>query len=994
MASRQKKIKLIEEAWKDLPTSVRNTIVNVYGGLDKLEDIELNKFYNLVVKDSNKTYKLMVKETTVAQAEKTELGLALDEAVAESLGLNVDDLTKQEEKVLTTKFEGEVANVEMKKKTVPTNELPENVLKYVNNYKVQYIDSRTEMTKSDWSKQGQIYSEKGMHPLQKFPEFQARDKDRMSVAANVSIANLEDDLKDDILLLEQVLRKQNEMEKYGSTKTSRKQIRDSIVDAAERVKTLQTGLADMYYNANMEILKEQVFTEVDGKYYLTDNNRQILIPEKTIQELAKRQDNVISQFSLLKNNIISATPKKTKEFKDAASIPSSELNVGDKLLADFDRRLKHTGFINDPNNATLDDIETAKRHWKMAGELAEGGKAFTTTEIASNTIIDMGDLGDIEILRDPKFEQGGRATEIGVVAEVGERIPLENEIEIRKNLSKHPILNFSGSRQVVEEPWGWAYVDMKGEVGYTASAKFSTTIGETIKALKDNPKGDEIIKFMGLERYTDEEWLAQETLKLQDQMARQGVEQWKIDKADPLKKRTFVRTPIGATEPFDKPIRQGPIVNSFMHSMMEDRSFALNREMFEYAEGNVWMKELDKLPKGSLQEIGTDYFRTYETLVASGLKLPVKEMVNPVGGKHSLIPSVSETVFNKYLMQIDFLNKKDFKGITDAAKIGPVIQELYKNIFEQPDIPLVTSKGYFANLGLRTSEVVKTFQKDIEQINVEMEEIKSGKAFGAEIHTPEKQAGEIRTAKMMVQTEKKWSTVEARNRFEFDWKVGKDFYEEFDAAKGETVRRYIESPTQKRFMETAKQKLPGLDIEKSITAPDNINVLIKEGYLFKGLPKSPGEFLERMNVIPPESKLPSDILQDKIAVQTKLEAYGRRIMFGQYKTYIKEAVKGKMTEDLFSMRPVSVTDIGPRDLPKGMVSTILESKEIQHGLPTGSLTGMKNVQQGMQTAASIEFLKDLQKSTKISTEDIAKQAVQGDFYEQLKDALKLLVKKG
>ena len=46
MASRQKKIKLLEEAWKDLPTSVRNTIVNVYGGLDKLEDIELNKFYN------------------------------------------------------------------------------------------------------------------------------------------------------------------------------------------------------------------------------------------------------------------------------------------------------------------------------------------------------------------------------------------------------------------------------------------------------------------------------------------------------------------------------------------------------------------------------------------------------------------------------------------------------------------------------------------------------------------------------------------------------------------------------------------------------------------------------------------------------------------------------------------------------------------------------------------------------------------------------------
>ena len=227
MASRQKKIKLLEEAWKDLPTSVRNTIVNVYGGLDKLEDLELNKFYNLVVKDSNKTYNLFVKENTVAKAEKTELGLALDEAIAENLGLNVDDLTKEEEKVLTTKFEGEVANVEMKKKTIPTNELPENVLKYVNNYKVQFIDSQTEMLDTPWSKVGQMFSERKMASKSDylaggFPEFKARDKDRMAVIANVSIANLEDDLKDDILLLEQVLRKQNEMEKYGSTKTSRK----------------------------------------------------------------------------------------------------------------------------------------------------------------------------------------------------------------------------------------------------------------------------------------------------------------------------------------------------------------------------------------------------------------------------------------------------------------------------------------------------------------------------------------------------------------------------------------------------------------------------------------------------------------------------------------------------------------------------------------------------------------------------------------------------
>ena len=71
----------------------------------------------------------------------------------------------------------------------------------------------------------------------------------------------------------------------------------------------------------------------------------------------------------------------------------------------------------------------------------------------------------------------------------------------------------------------------------------------------------------------------------------------------------------------------------------------------------------------------------------------------------------------------------------------------------------------------------------------------------------------------------------------------------------------------------------------------------------------------------------------------------------------------------------------------------IQSKEIQHGLPTGALSS-GDIETGIRTAASLEFLKDLQSTAKLSTSDITKQAIQGDFYDQLKDALKLLVKKG
>ena len=86
-------------------------------------------------------------------------------------------------------------------------------------------------------------------------------------------------------------------------------------------------------------------------------------------------------------------------------------------------------------------------------------------------------------------------------------------------------------------------------------------------------------------------------------------------------------------------------------------------------------------------------------------------------------------------------------------------------------------------------------------------------------------------------------------------------------------------------MKEAKKIVPELDENISIKATKNIDILIKKGYLFKDLPKSPGEFLERMDVVLPESKLSSDILQDKPSVEKKIEGYGKRIMFSQYNIY-------------------------------------------------------------------------------------------------------------
>ena len=142
MATREKKIELLEEAWKDLPSSIRNTIVNVYGGLNNLDESELNNFYNMVVNDNNRSWNRWVKEQDAAKSEyKSATGVVGNalEAAAEALGLNVDDLTRREEKELATPDEDiGRASADMKKKASPKSELPESVLKYVNNYKVQY----------------------------------------------------------------------------------------------------------------------------------------------------------------------------------------------------------------------------------------------------------------------------------------------------------------------------------------------------------------------------------------------------------------------------------------------------------------------------------------------------------------------------------------------------------------------------------------------------------------------------------------------------------------------------------------------------------------------------------------------------------------------------------------------------------------------------------------------------------------------------------------
>ena len=237
-----------------------------------------------------------------------------------------------------------------------------------------------------------------------------------------------------------------------------------------------------------------------------------------------------------------------------------------------------------------------------------------------------------------------------------------------------------------------------------------------------------------------------------------------------MNKRIRSEIPLGTTENnvFGKPLKQGPIVNTFLHQFLDDGSIVHNPKLFLMEEGTISLKDIDTLPKGALQEIGTDYFKTYETLMASGMKIPVKEMVNPVGGKASLVPSVSETIFNKYLIQINFLNKKGTKAIPDSAKIGKVIQDLYRNIFEQPDIPLLTSEGYFSEKGIKTSDVVAVLEKDLAQIVKEFEMLETGAIFGKdaksnfEKYTWQKHLDEARVKKMMIRTSLNLGTQEAK----------------------------------------------------------------------------------------------------------------------------------------------------------------------------------------------------------------------------------------
>lgn len=79
-------------------------------------------------------------------------------------------------------------------------------------------------------------------------------------------------------------------------------------------------------------------------------------------------------------------------------------------------------------------------------------------------------------------------------------------------------------------------------------------------------------------------------------------------------------------------------------------------EAFKLSEDKttIQLTDVDDVKRKALQRVGDKFFKTYELLVASGMKLPVKELVDPRGGKHTLIPAVSESIFNRYLIGLDF----------------------------------------------------------------------------------------------------------------------------------------------------------------------------------------------------------------------------------------------------------------------------------------------------------------------------------------------------
>ncbi len=1023
---------------------VHSTISRI--GLNNLSDSEINKFYEYITGDS---YVEDVLDTSKKQAASSPSG---EGTLAQPLkDAGIDDFFEESEMkdVIDDKpswLTGvEVEQINQKKTARNVEDLNDHVKNYLERTRQDYVIP----LKPDAPRRT---SEKIIHPEQK-PSKEVIKNDYLR--DSVSIDTLETELKHSILDIEEA--KHKLATGHNITKGTRVALSETVMDLGKNITLLQEGLKDIYYETNVEILKKNIFTEIKGKYFLTDNKNQIEVSEEVINQIAERQDNLISDIDLMKRNIVSSKPSKTASV-NVAKITSQEMNVGDQLISSFNVHLSTN--TDEKNKDFLDNIREQRESLLKSGETLEGGKAYMTSEIASNTIIDLGDLGELEVFGSGRSEPGGRSSEIGVISEIGDRPDIEEAIDLHDARTKNPVFHFSGSQQVQwGEDWGWVKVSKDGTITPVGSALEATSIQETIDNLKNTPRGKEIATWMGLDIYSDKEYIKQ----------RQELEAKKNKDFDMTKARHRVNQPAGVTEPFSKPIKQGPIVHSFLHSL--DYTHSELGEVFKLSEDKttIQLTDVNDVKQKALQRVGDKFFKTYELLVASGMKLPVKEMIDPRGGKHSLIPAVSESIFNRYLIGLDFLNKGNFKGKDPAIRIGPIVQDLYKNIFEG-DIPFETSKGYFAELGWRTDDVIKLLEQDLLSINEELINIKSGKAFGQEIIstvvpnatevifepslgvesrmpylnlTYEQQVkNEIKSQKMMIATERGWSSKEAQSEIKFDAQTGKQYYEISTSFKDKqkalvqklakksgyeymssvpekerlkleteaesilkkagvpktkkekvgfetknmeiyTEKVYIESPTEQKLLNKLSTEI-GINPKLGMLAPANLEKLIEHKYLFEGLPKTSSEFLLRLGG--PDINVTADTLKSKKKITEKLQAMQRSVLFEEYKSYRKGL--GESDKTLKILTPKASIGELQKALPKDTVDLLISAKELEYNLPKGSLK-KKNVKDSIATIGALDLIEAAPKDI-----NIAEEAVRGGFYDQLKDALKLIARKG
>ena len=1015
-------------------------------GLNNLTDSQINKFYDYVI--GSKLYPKDILETSEKAAAASPSGEGTLAGPLRDAG--IDDIFETSDIVETIDDTPswlvgvEVEQINQKKTAINVEDLNEHVQKYLKNTRQDLNKlGSTEVIKLSEKKPNKKVKQK---PLQFLND---------PLSHSVSIDTLETELKHSILDIEEA--KHKLATGHNITKGTRVALTETVMDLGKNIALLQEGLKDIYYETNVEILKKNIFTEIKGKYFLTDNKNKIEVSEEVINQIAERQDNVISDLDLMKRNVVSATVTKTNTV-NAAKVASQEMNVGDQLISSFNVRLSTN--TDEKNKDFLDNIREQREALLKSGETLEGGKAYMTSEIASNTIIDLGDLGELEVFGSGRNEPGGRTAEIGIISEIGDRPDIEEVIDLHDARTKNPVFHFSGSQQVQwGEDWGWVKVSKDGTITPVGSALEATSIQETIDNLKNTPRGEEIATWMGLDIYSDKEYIKQ----------RQELEAKKNRDFDITKARHRVNQPAGVTEPFSKPIKQGPIVHSFLHSL--DYTHSELGEAFKLSEDKttIQLTDVDDVKRKALQRVGDKFFKTYELLVASGMKLPVKELVDPRGGKHTLIPAVSESIFNRYLIGLDFLNKGDFKGKDPAIRIGPIVQDLYKNIFEG-DIPFETSKGYFAELGWKTEDVVKLLEQDLLSINEELINIKSGKAFGQEIIstvvpnatevifepslgvesrmpylnlTYEQQVkNEIKSQKMMIATQRGWSSKQAQSEIKFDAQTGKQYYEistsfrdkqralveklakksgykyissvpkeerlklETEAEsilkkagvpktkkekvgfatmdmKTYTEKVYIESPTEQKLLNKLSTEI-GINPKLGMLAPANLEKLIEHKYLFEGLPKTSSEFLLRLGG--PDINVTADTLKSKKKITEKLQAMQRSVLFEEYKSYRKGL--GETDKTLKVLTPKASISELQKALPKDTVDLLISAKELEYNLPKGSLK-KKNVKDSIATIGALDLIEAAPKDI-----NIAEEAVRGGFYDQLKDALKLIARKG